>query len=135
MKTFYLFKINNMFITKYNNKPLSTYKILNNIYNNFDEDLFIKFTNKIAKERIDIQIYLNHMNDFYYYKSNNKHIIDNANEYVELEINDYFIIIKTNKDNNTLLYDLINMKENLFLVDFKNKNYFWLKDENICYNY
>lgn len=135
MKTFYLFSINNMFLTKYNKKTISTYKILNNIYKNYDEKLFNKFTTKINKEKIDIQIYLNHRNDFYYYKKNNKHIIDNANEYVEMEINNNFITIKTNKENNTLLNDLINMKEKLFLIDFENKNYFWLKEKNICYNY
>ena len=135
MKTFYLFKINDLFLTKYENKSLSTYKILKNIYNNYNEDLFFKFLNKLNKEKIDINIYLNHKNEFYYYNNNNKHIIDNAYEYVKMEVFDYCIIMKTNKDNNTFLNDLNILNENLFLVDFENNNYFWVKDKKICYNY
>ena len=71
MRTFYVFKINNMFQTFYNDKSSILFKMFNEIYNSKDDDLI-----------------------------------------------------------NSFIKDIIDSKENVFVIDFKNKDYFWLNQIN-----
>ena len=43
MRTFYIFKINNMFQTFYNDKSNILFKMFNEIYSSNDQDLINKF--------------------------------------------------------------------------------------------
>ena len=50
-------------------------------------------------------------------------------ELSRLIINTTHLKIKTNKNINSFMKDIIDTKENVFVIDFKNKDYFWLNED------
>ena len=77
MRTFYIFKINNMFQTFYNDKAAILYKMFMEIYNSDNEDLinnfrlFEKITIPFNKKIFNNYIMLKHRDDLYYTKNVN----------------------------------------------------------------
>lgn len=136
MRTFYVFKINNMFQTFYNDKANILYKMFNEIYNSEDDDLinnfrlFEKITIPFNKRIFNNYIMLKHRDDLYYNKKENKHIINKDDEMTKLVVNTTHLKIKTNKNVNSFIKDIIDSKENVFVIDFENKDYFWLNEIN-----
>lgn len=136
MRTFYVFKINNMFQTFYNDKSSILFKMFNEIYNSRDDDLinnfrlFEKITIPFNKRIFNNFIMLKHRDDIYYDKKENKHFINSDNEMTKLTVNTTHLKIKTNKNVNSFIKDIIDSKENVFVIDFKNKDYFWLNQIN-----
>ncbi len=136
MRTFYVFKINNMFQTFYNDKSSILFKMFNEIYNSKDDDLinnfrlFEKITIPFNKRIFNNFIMLKHRDDIYYDKKENKHFINSDNEMTKLTVNTTHLKIKTNKNVNSFIKDIIDSKENVFVIDFKNKDYFWLNQIN-----
>lgn len=136
MRTFYVFKINNMFQTFYNDKSSILFKMFNEIYNSDDDDLinnfrlFEKITIPFNKRIFNNYIMLKHRDDLYYNKKENKHIINKDDEMTKLIVNTTHLKIKTNKNVNSFIKDIIDSKENVFVIDFKNKDYFWLNEIN-----
>ncbi len=134
MRTFYVFKINNMFQTFYNDKSSILFKMFNEIYNSEDDDiinnfrLFEKITIPFNKKIFNNYIMLKHRDDLYYKKCENKHIITNDKELTKLVVNTTHLKIKTNKNLNSFIKDIIDTKESVFVIDFKNKDYFWLNE-------
>lgn len=134
MRTFYIFKINNMFQTFYNDKSNILFKMFNEIYSSNDQDLINKFrlfeqiTIPINKKIFNNYIMLKHRDDIFYTKNDNVHTIENDKEISRLTINNTFLKIKSNKNINTFIKDIVDSKECLFIIDFKNKDYFWINE-------
>lgn len=127
MKTFYIFKINKMFMSNNDSKISAIYKIFNKIYESFDEELFRKVVVPFDKKQMNNYILSKHLEEFYYYKKNNVHFIDTAFETATLYINNLFIKIESDKILNSFIRDLIDYEDDLFIMDFENKDFFWLK--------
>ena len=134
MRTFYIFKINNMFQTFYNDKSNILFKMFNEIYSSNDQDLINKFrlfeqiTIPINKKIFNNYIMLKHRDDIFYTKNDNVHTIENDKEISRLTINNTFLKIKSNKNINSFIKDIVDSKECLFIIDFKNKDYFCINE-------
>ena len=134
MRTFYIFKINNMFQTFYNDKSNILFKMFNEIYSSNDQDLINKFrlfeqiTIPINKKIFNNYIMLKHRDDIYYTKTDNVHIIESDCEISKLVINNTFLKIKSNKNINKFFKDIVDSRECLFVIDFKSKDYFWINE-------
>lgn len=135
MKTFYLFKINNMFKTINKSNSNSLYRIINKIYNakndnySYYSNLYKRMHNSFNIELINNCLTQKYNDEFYYYKkSDNLHIIDNAYEKSILFLNKSYIKIVSNNSYNTFLEELMNLNIDAFVIDFDNKKYFWLKE-------
>jgi len=134
MRTFYIFKINNMFQTFYNDKSNILYKMFNEIYNSNKEDLlnnfrlFEQITLPFNKKIFNNYILLRHGNDLYYNRKDSIHTISSAYEVSRLSVNQTHLKIKTNKNINSFMKDIMDTKERVFVIDFNNKDYFWLNE-------
>ena len=134
MRTFYIFKINNMFQTIYNDKANILFKMFYDIYSSNDEDLINKFrlfeqiTIPFNKRIFNNYVMLKHRDDIYYTKTDNVHIIESDSEISRLTINNTFLKIKSNKNINTFIRDIVDSRECLFVIDFKSKDYFWINE-------
>ena len=134
MRTFYIFKINNMFQTFYNDKSNILYKMFNEIYNSKSEDLinnfrlFEQITLPFNKKIFNNYILLRHGNDLYYSRKDSIHTISSAYEISRLSVNQTHLKIKTNKNINSFMKDIMATKERVFVIDFKNKDYFWINE-------
>ena len=134
MRTFYIFKINNMFQTFYNDKANILFKMFYDIYSSNDEDLINKFrlfeqiTIPFNKRIFNNYVMLKHRDDIFYTKNDNVHTIENDKEISRLTINNTFLKIKSNKNINSFIKDIVDSKECLFIIDFKNKDYFWINE-------
>ena len=128
MRTFYIFKINNMFQTFYNDKSNILFKMFNEIYSSNDQDLINKFrlfeqiTIPINKKIFNNYIMLKHRDDIFYTKNDNVHTIENDKEISRLTINNTFLKIKSNKNINSFIMDIYDSKESVFVIDFLNKD-------------
>ena len=134
MRTFYIFKINNMFQTFYNDKANILFKMFYDIYTSNDEDLINKFrlfeqiTIPFNKRVFNNYIMLKHRDDIFYTKNDNVHTIENDKEISRLTINNTFLKIKSNKNINSFIKDIYDSKESVFVIDFQNKDYFWINE-------
>ena len=134
MRTFYIFKINNMFQTFYNDKANILFKMFYDIYSSNDEDLINKFrlfeqiTIPFNKRIFTNYVMLKHRDDIYYTKTDNVHIIESDSEISRLTINNTFLKIKSNKNINTFIRDIVDSRECLFVIDFKSKDSFWINE-------
>lgn len=132
MRTFYIFKINDMFQTFYNDKTNILYKMFYEIYNSKDNDfinnfrLFEKVTIPFDKKMLNNYILLKHSDDLYYRKSDNIHTIENIDETSNLIINKTHLKLKSNVNMNTFIKDIISTNECLFAIDFDNEDYMWI---------
>lgn len=136
MRTFYIFKINNGCNTLYNKKTSNIYKILNRI-NNLDIfeskkaiNIYRKIIKPINKDRLNYLITNRHMNDFYYRLINNCHELKNNKEKSMMFINKTYIKIVCSNNVSTFFRDIYMIDKDLFVVDFKYKDYFYIEDFN-----
>ncbi len=132
MRTYYIFKINKYFAYIYKRWPYRMYKIIEELYYTKDYDMLIsyKYYKKFAEEfnKLTTNEYIYNINktNHDYYRDNNVHII-NGDKYNKLTINNTCLILKTNDIYSLFLNDLNAYTPNLFICDFKNKDYFWLE--------
>ncbi len=131
MRVYYLFKINDSFSNLYYNKTYYLYKMLEQISNSSKNDfiisyrLFEQMAVAFSKTKINSEIYRKYAYDDSYYKTLNKHILDNGVEKTKLTVYNTYIKVKTNK-NITEFFKIIESEKNIFVCDFVNKDYFWL---------
>lgn len=131
MRTYYLFKINDSFSKLYYNKTYYLYKMLEQISMSSKNDfiisyrLFEQMAVPFSKTKINSEIYRQYSYLNTYYKTLNKHMIDNKIEKTKLTVYNTYIKVKTNK-NITEFFKIIEKEENVFVCDFVNKDYFWL---------
>ncbi len=131
MRVYYLFKINDSFSKLYYNKTYYLYKMLEQISNPSRNDfiisyrLFEQMAVPFSKTKINSELYRSYAYDNSYYKTLNKHILNNGVEKTKLTVYNTYIKVKTNK-NITEFFKIIEKEENVFVCDFLNKDYFWL---------
>lgn len=134
MRTYYVFKIKKPYFTLTKNSPYNLYKVLEDIYYlNSDQikiayNFFSQIREYFDKEQLDNALYEHYKNKDNYSKIKNTHMIYDyfSNERTKLIINKSYLYLKSTKDIPTFLKSL-SQKENLFVCDFINKDYFWLE--------
>ena len=136
MRVYYIFKIKKEFINLYKDAPSSLYNILKSIYY-LDKDsveygynMFNQLISTIDKIKLDRDIYIKLHKDIPYAKENDIHIINNyyKNEISKLRINNFYMKLVLNQKDSSF-YDILKEKEdNLFVCNFKNTDFFFLKN-------
>jgi hypothetical protein len=107
------------------------YKIIEELYYTKEYDMLIsyryykKFAVSFNKLAINEYIYHINKNNNNYYRDNNIHTIKNEKHNV-LTVNSTCLILKTDDIYSVFLNDLNQCLDNIFICDFKNKDYFWL---------
>ena len=135
MRTYYIFKINKYFAYIYKRWPYKMYKIIEELYYTKDYDMLIsyryykKFALEFNKLSVNEYIYNINKGNNNYYRDNDIHILNNDN-YNKLKVNSACLILKTNDIYSVFLNDLSEYLDNVFICDFKNKDYFWLESLN-----
>lgn len=135
MRTYYIFKINKYFAYIYKKWPYKMYKIVEELYYTKEYDMLIsyKYYKKFALEfnKLAVNEYIYNLNKANpkYKRDNNVHIINNE-KYNKLTINETCIVLKTDDIYSVFLNDLNIYLDNVFVCDFKNKDYFWLDSLN-----
>lgn len=135
MRTFYIFNINDNFLSLYKDSPTSLFNILKQIYKiapndiNYAMNIFYQVNDEIPKEELDRRIFIDYHQDMPYKKNKDLHIYNNMylNEDSTMEIKHNYIKIKSNKDFAYFFKILISYNLDYFVCDFKNKDYFFLK--------
>ncbi|MBR3161654.1 MAG: sporulation inhibitor of replication protein SirA [Bacilli bacterium] len=132
MRTFYIYNINDSFTSMYEEYPYKLYKMLEDAYltnkNNHNESirLYKQIITNYNKLFMNNYIFANNKLDISYYHKEDKHLITNSNEHTKLEVNRYYLKIKTNI-NYPKFFDNINFySDNIFICDYANNDYFWL---------
>ena len=143
MKEYYVFNIKKEFVKLYKEHPNELFYIFNRIYymkpidKNYGYNLFEQISNFIDKKNINTYIYEMYKDKMMYSFNNDEHIINNLflNEISVLKIKNSNLRIETNTDDCTFLKDLKKFSNNYFVCDFKDQDYFFLKDyKNIVNN-
>lgn len=135
MKTYYIFRINKYFAYVYKKFPYKMYKIIEELYYTKDYDMlnsykyYQRFAIPFNKLSLNEYIYSINKENGNYIRDNNIHVIYN-NRYNKLLINSSCIILKTNDNNSVFLNNLSEKLDNIFICDFKNKDYFWIESIN-----
>jgi len=131
MRTYYLLKINKYFAYIYKKWPYKMYKIIEELYYTKDYDMlssyryYKKFAIEFDKNSINDYIYSINKTNRLYYRDNSTHILNNDN-YNKLLISKTCLILRTDDMYSLFLQDISNYTNNIFICDFKNKDYFWL---------
>ncbi len=111
------------------------YKIIEELYYTKDYDMsysykyYQKFAVAFNKLSLNEYIYNLNKHNINYQRDNNTHIIYN-DKYNKLLINSTCMILKTNDIYSVFLNDINVHLDNIFICDFKNKDYFWLETLN-----
>jgi len=135
MRTFYLFKIKKSYTELTKSTPYNLYKAIENIYYLKQEDLnyfnnfFVQIRDTFNKEYLDNNIFEYYKNKYTYTKVNDIHMINDyyTAEKSKLIISKSYLYIKSTKNLPTFL-KAITRKDNIFVCDFVNKDYFWLEE-------
>jgi len=133
MRTFYLFKINDDYSNLTKNIPFNLYNTYlsiklsnkNNLSYLFNQ--YKSITNQLLITELNKLLYLKMKDMDGYSIYRNVHMYNNyySDEVSKLIIYNSYLILKSNKSNSTfftVLYDI----PNIFVIDFENKDYFWL---------
>jgi len=135
MRTFYIFNINKSFYNLMKNNPYHLFRTMEDIHS-FDcndadiaYDLFNQIASPFDKSKINNKIFNESKDNDFYSKFHNVHRIQN--KYVPedsmLVVNKAFLLLESNILKPTFFHELKEYK-NLFVCDFKNKDYFWLNE-------
>ena len=111
------------------------YKIIEELYYTKDNDMtssyryYQRFAIPFNKLSLNEYIYNLNKHNINYERDNNTHTIYN-DKYNKLLINSTCMILKTNDVYSIFLNDINVHLDNIFICDFKNKDYFWLESLN-----
>ncbi len=139
MRTFYVFRIKNEYASLTKNNPYYLFKMLSYIYHLDVEDLskgiklFNNMTDIFQTKELDIQIFKNYRDNFFYSKFKNVHQVNNIykREETKLTIRKKFLLLQSSVIHPVFLNDL-SKYTNLFVCDFVNQDYFWLEKLYNC---
>ncbi len=126
-----MFKINKYFAYVYKRWPYKMYKIIEELYYTKDYDMlssyryYKKFALEFDKSLLNDYIYSLNKTNKLYYRDNSTHILNNDN-YNKLMISKTCLILRTDDMYSLFLNDISNYTDNIFICDFRNKDYFWL---------
>lgn len=132
MRTFYIFKINKEFVSLTKDSPYTLFKSLEQIYyiNRKDLQRAFELYETIAipfdKQSTNIAIFDSYRSNDFYTKVNSIHFISNyyTDEKTKLVVKNSHLTLNTSSATPCFLRNLTG--NNLFVCDFKNKDYFWL---------
>ena len=136
MRRYYIFNIKNDISKLYKDKSASLYKVLENIYFMHEEDInygfsiFKELTNKNKVMEMNNNIYIKLHKDLVYSKIGNEHIINDLyhDEVSILKIKNSHLILESNKSISSFFKILMDMNENYFVCDFKDKDFFFITE-------
>lgn len=139
VRIYYLFKIRPEMYKEGVSNPENIYKILENIYLMSNDDivlgykLFDKLCMKVDKHNLNKMIREINSSNECYVNFNNTHIINDFfnDENTKLIINNSHMKIKTDSEYPSFFESVKNIP-NLFVCDFINSDYFFLKDIKSC---
>ena len=134
MRSFYIFKIKDEYAILTKNNTYKLFRLLDFIYNLDKEDisrgidLFYKLVEKLDGKSLDIQLFKNYRENYFYTKFKNIHQVNNIykKEESKLTIRNHYLLLVSTIIKPVFLNDLKTIN-NLFLCDFENKDYFWLE--------
>lgn len=135
MRTFYLFKIKKTYYNLTKESPYNLYQALENIYHLKKEELknaylfFDQIKENFNKDRLDRNLYNAFKEKYTYTNFNYTHLINDyyTDEKTKLIINKTYLYIKSTKEIPIFL-KVLSKKDNIFVCDFNNRDYFWLGD-------
>ena len=133
MRTYFIFKIKKHYANLTKERPYQIYKTIEDMYYLPEKELlgpknlFIQMYEKFNTEKLNDIIYNSYKDLYSYTKYHNTHkiIYYYNNEKTRMIINSSYIVIKSTKETPTFFKNL-NKRNNLFVCDFINKDYFWL---------
>lgn len=123
MRKYYLFSLKEDIYKYYYNKPSKLYKVINDLYNNslFSATLLFQLLNNYE----DISIYFDKC---CYKKCGRMYLLKNKKEKTVINFKKSVIIITTTKDIPDIFIILNKLLKNIFIIDFENKDYFYLNN-------
>ena len=133
MRKYYLFIIKGEYKDLYIKDSKSLYNALNNLYRLKIEDvrMGISVYNQICN-LFNPDLLINYVKDKYNLKERkNKYLLKSGNEEILIKFNHSCVIIYTNRNIPKILKVLYLYNKNIFVVDFKNEDYFWLVKETL----
>ncbi len=136
MRLYYVFNIKNEIKDLYKDKPASLYRILENIYFMHEEDInygfsiFKELTNQNKVMELNNDIYIKLHKDLVYSKIDNEHIINDLyhDEVSILKIKKSHMKIESNKSMSSFFKILLDISDNYFVCDFKDKDFFFISE-------
>lgn len=136
MRTFFVFDLKEEIINLYKDTPSSLYIILKQILNlnkdniEYGNTLFRQICRLVDKSSIDRNIFIKLHQEVPYSKRRDTHIYNNLylDEVTTMIVKNTYVKIESNKDVAYFLKTLSDYSNNFFVCDFKNYDYFLLKD-------
>jgi len=135
MRTFYIFKIKRELTILTKETPYNLYRTIEHLYYMDSDTLGVSFNvynnlfDTFDKEYINKKVINLFKNNRFYNYEKDKHTIYNKYrpETSILKVYKSHLFLKSDAINPTLLVNYL-MSDNLFVCDFKNKDYFWLNE-------
>lgn len=139
MKEYFIFNVKKEFYTLYRERPNELFYIFNRIYymkfidKEYGYNLFEQISMFLNKEDVNDFIYNKYKDKIMYSINGNEHIINNLflNEISILNVKSSNIRIDTNNERCSFFKDLKEFSNTFFVCDFKEQEYFFLKDYKI----
>ncbi|MBO5138213.1 MAG: sporulation inhibitor of replication protein SirA [Bacilli bacterium] len=136
MRTFFVFDLREEIISLYKDTPSSLYIILKQILNlnqdniEYGNTLFRQICRLVDKTSIDRNVFIKLHQEVPYSKRRDTHIYNNLylDEVTTMIVKNTYVKIESNKDVAYFLKTLSDYSNNFFVCDFKNYDYFLLKD-------
>ncbi len=136
MRIYFVFKIKDEYIELYKDSPRTLYNILNQMYYmkrneiGYGFTLFNQMINRINKFDLDKYLYVLLHTKMKYSKKGENHILNNLykDEVSVLRVKGTYILINSNKSYTEFFALLNNYDSKLFVCDFNNNDYFFLRD-------
>lgn len=137
MRTYYIFIIKDSLMEVYSNKPYSLYKILEQIYRLKNNDIVLGYrlleqVSDPFTRNMDKFIYNRHINELEYSKLDDGHMINNlySEEITFLKVFHSHIKLTTNNNYSAFFNSIKEYKENIFVCDFSNQDFFFINKIN-----
>ncbi|MBR2248353.1 MAG: sporulation inhibitor of replication protein SirA [Bacilli bacterium] len=138
MRVYFIFSIKLEFINLYYNNKNILYSILKQIYYldsnelKYGYNIFNQLINDIDKNDLDKFLYVKLHRNIPYSKRNHTHIYNNLykDEVSKLIVKRSYIKLETENNYSSFFKYLKEYNSSLFVCDFKNQNYFFIKDYN-----
>ena len=138
MRNFYIFNITDEIAILTKNNPYNLFKVFENIYYldkdeyNTALDVLEQITLPMEKEVIKNNILSRYKDNDFYTVINNKHTFNNLYlaEITNLYVKSTYLLLKSSAIKPVFFKELQDIS-NLFICDFDNKDYFWLKELTI----
>ncbi len=142
MKELYVFNLKKEFSRLYQDKPSELFYIFNRIYymkeidKNYGYNLFEQISNFYDKDLVNRFLAFKYKDKMIYSYANDEHVINDLylNEVSILRVKSSTIRIETNVEMPTFLKDLKSFHGNLFVCNFKEQEYFFLKNAKVRVN-